>query len=298
MTQNHSIRPRRSCLYMPGNKERALQKARTLPVDTLLLDLEDAVGPSAKVEARERVCETIAAGGFGHREVVVRINGLDSAWGKDDLEAMIQARPEAILLPKVESVAMLQEAYALLQGQGAQDAIALWAMIETPLAVLNVAEIAGSAGSTGLRAFVVGTNDLAKEMRLLAHRPDRQCFLYALSSVVTAARAFDLVAIDGVFNSIADEEGLEAECRQGADLGFDGKSLIHPSQIAPANAAFSPETDAVNSAREVIECFELPENAGKGVITIGGKMVELLHLEEARRLVALNDAIERAATAS
>ena len=287
-----SIRPRRSVLYMPGSNARALEKARTLPADGVILDLEDAVAPDAKAEARARVAETVKAGGFGPREVVIRINGLDTQWGADDLEAAAAAAPDAILVPKVEAVEQLVTVGQRLKALGVADTTRVWAMIETPLAILDIKAIAQSARDplTRLSVFVLGTNDLAKETRA-ALVPGRAPMVAWLSLVVAAARTSGIDVLDGVWNQFQDLDGFNAECAQGAQFGMDGKTLIHPSQIEPCNAAFSPPAAEVERARAIIAAFALPENAGKGVITLDGRMVELLHAEMAKRTVALADAI-------
>ncbi|MEP9349646.1 CoA ester lyase [Xanthobacter sp. KR7-225] len=287
-----SIRPRRSVLYMPGSNARALEKARTLPADGVILDLEDAVAPDAKTEARARVAETVKAGGFGPREVVIRINGLDTQWGADDLEAAAAAAPDAILVPKVEAVEQLVTVGRRLNALGVPETTRVWAMIETPLAILDIKAIAQSARDplTRLSVFVLGTNDLAKETRA-ALVPGRAPMVAWLSLVVAAARMTGIDVLDGVWNQFQDLDGFDAECAQGAQFGMDGKTLIHPSQIDPCNAAFSPPAAEVERARAIIAAFALPENAGKGVITLDGRMVELLHAEMARRTVALADAI-------
>lgn len=275
---SESIRPRRSVLYMPGSNARALEKARTLAADALILDLEDAVAPDAKEMARAQVCEAVKAKGFGKREVIVRVNALSTPWGRADLDAAVAAGPDAILLPKVSSPRDLEIDCAL----------PLWAMIETPLAILNIAAI---AGSSRLACFVMGTNDLIKEIRG-HHTADRANLSAALGLSVAAARAHGLAVIDGVFNDIQDADGFVAQCRQARSYGFDGKTLIHPSQLEPCNAVFAPSADEVAAARAVIAAFALPENKGKGAIKLDGRMVELLHAEIARRTVALADAIE------
>ena len=286
------IRPRRSVLYMPGSNARALEKARTLPADGVILDLEDAVAPDAKTEARARVVETVKAGGFGPREVVIRINGLDTQWGADDLEAAAAAAPDAILVPKVEAVEQLVTVGRRLKALGVAETTRVWAMIETPLAILDIKAIAQSARDplTRLSVFVLGTNDLAKETRA-ALVPGRAPMVAWLSLVVAAARTSGIDVLDGVWNQFQDLDGFNAECAQGAQFGMDGKTLIHPSQIEPCNAAFSPPAAEVERARAIIAAFALPENAGKGVITLDGRMVELLHAEMAKRTVALADAI-------
>ncbi len=289
-----SIRPRRSVLYMPGSNARALEKARTLAADCLILDLEDAVAPGAKAAAREQIAQALAAGGYGRREIIIRINGFDTEWGEDDLAAMAPLGADAILVPKVDDAADIETASAKLDATGAPDTLALWVMMETPLAVLNARDIAESATRTRLAAFVMGTNDLAKEM--LGHlTPGRTPFLGPLATCALAGRAYGLGIFDGVFNDIADVDGFAAECRQGREIGFDGKTLIHPSQIAPCNDIFSPDDDELTQARKIVEAFEQPENQGKAVIAVDGRMVELLHAEIARRTVAVAAAIEEMA---
>ncbi len=283
------MRPRRSVLYMPGSNARALEKAKSLPADALILDLEDAVAPDAKSLARDQVCGAVRAGGFGPREVVIRINGFATPHGAGDFTAALASKPDAILLPKVET----PEDLAHARKHAPSDcAVALWAMIETPLAILNLKAIAQAAASAGLplTCFVLGTNDLLKATR--AHfQQDRLPLIPALALAVTAARAFGLTVVDGVYNSISDEAGFRAECVQGRALGMDGKTLIHPSQIAPCNEVFSPSADEVAAARKVVDAFELPENKGKGAISLDGRMVELLHAEIARQTLALAEAI-------
>jgi citrate lyase subunit beta / citryl-CoA lyase len=281
-----SIRPRRSVLYMPGSNARALEKARSLPADSLILDLEDAVAPDAKDLARRQVAEAVTARGFGKREVIVRINALSTPWGEEDLVAVAAAAPDAILIPKVSAPGDL----GIIEGKlgGASKDIAVWAMIETPRAILNIVPIAGAGGR--LSAFVMGTNDLIKEIRG-QHTRDRANLAGALGLSVLAARASDLAVIDGVYNDIQDSDGFNLSCQQAKSFGFDGKTLIHPSQIEPCNRTFAPSPEEVISARELIAAFELPENRGKGAIKLDGRMVELLHAEIARRTVALADAI-------
>jgi len=284
-------RPRRSCLYMPGANPRALEKAKTLAADTLIFDLEDAVAPDAKLEARDTVCKAVKTGGYGKREVVVRVNGLDTEWGLDDMKAAVAAGPDAILAPKVIDGGDIDRLDDAMSRAGAPEGMGLWVMIEMPKAILNIQDIAEAVGRTRLTAFVMGTNDLAKELRGINNPPERTAFQTALSLSVIAARAYDLLAIDGVFNGIGDEEGLVAECQQGRLMGFDGKTLIHPSQLAAANEIFAPAKADVDQAKAVIEAFADPENAGKGVLKVNGKMTELLHLEEAKRTVDVAAAI-------
>jgi citrate lyase subunit beta/citryl-CoA lyase len=285
-----TIRPRRSMLYMPGSNARAIEKARELPADGVILDLEDAVAPDAKAQARELVVQALQKGGFGGREVLVRINGLDTAWWRDDL-AVAAAGPDALLLPKVSTPEQLRELARHFVGVGAEARIRVWAMMETPLAMLNARDIAAAAldPATRLAGFVMGTNDLAKETRARIV-PGRVPMLPWLMACVAAARAYGLAILDGVYNELGDLEGFAAECRQARDLGFDGKTLIHPQQIAPCNAAFSPAPEEVAWARKIIAAFDLPENAGKGVIQIEGRMVERLHAEMARQVVAIAEA--------
>ncbi len=293
-----TIRPRRSVLYMPGSNVRALEKAKSLPADALILDLEDAVAPEAKAAAREQVCGAIKGGGYGGRELVIRINGLETPWGQADLEAAAAAAPDAVLVPKIGSGADIVRATEALARGGAPASTRLWAMIETPLAILNLAEIAAAAQAPGARlgCFVLGTNDLVKETRAeLAG--GRVGALYWLSAAVTAARAYGLDVLDGVYNNFKDADGFLAECRQGRILGFDGKTLIHPDQIGPANEVFAPAEAEVVWARKIIAAFAAPESAGKGVITVEGRMVEIMHAEMARRTVAIAEAIAGKETA-
>ena len=289
-----TIRPRRSVLYMPGSNARALEMARELPADGLILDLEDAVAPEAKAAARDAVVKAIRTG-FGDREVLVRMNGLDTRWWVEDLDAVAAARPDAVLVPKISDPGQLQDLAARIVDIGTDPRVRVWAMMETPLAMLNVGAIAAAAldSETRLAGFVMGTNDLAKDTRARIV-PGRAPMLPWLMSCVAAARAYGLVILDGVYNDLGDAEGFVAECQQASDLGFDGKTLIHPRQIEPCNAAFSPSTEEVVTARKMIAAFELPENKDKGVIQIDGRMVERLHAEMARRTVAIADAIEKA----
>lgn len=287
-----NARPRRSVLYMPGSNARAMEKAREIPADALILDLEDAVAPDAKEEARAQVIGAVAQGGYGKREIVIRVNGLDTPWGIDDIKAAVAVGPDAILVPKINSAGDVARAEAALTAAGAKDGLQLWCMIETPLAILNIQSIAAKAQEPGSRmsAWVMGTNDIAKELRA-AHTPDRVPMLVSLGLSIIAARAYGIVALDGVHNDIKDEQGFAAICEQGRDMGFDGKTLIHPSQVAPCNRIFSPDPVTVAFARKTIEAFELPENKGKGVLKVEGRMVEILHAEIARRTVAIADAI-------
>ena len=285
-SQQH--RPRRSVLYLPGSNARAIEKARTLPCDVVILDLEDSVAPDTKAAARALACEAARLGGFGPRELVVRVNGLDTPWGADDLAAAAQAGPDAVLVPKVATAADLS---AYRAGVGAD--VPLWAMIETCQAVFALDALGRASRDEGIVCWVIGINDLIKEMRC---RPggDRGPLLAALSLSVMAARAHGIAIVDGVFNDIPDLEGLARECAQGADLGFDGKSLIHPTHLEAANRIFAPEAEAVAWARTVAQAFDSPENSGKGVLKVEGRMVERLHLDEARRLIAVAAAIAEA----
>ena len=289
-----TARPRRSCLYMPGANAKALEKAKTLAADVLLLDLEDSVAPEAKKTARERVTAAVMAGGYGKREVIVRVNALATPWGRDDIAAAGAAKPDGILAPKVESAAQVRALDDAMSAVGFEPGASLWVMIETPRAILGLVEIAAAAKGTRLAAFVMGLNDLAKETRARAGA-NRAAFFAPMSLAVTAARAEGLAVIDGVYNDITDAAGFEAECRQGLEFGFDGKTLIHPSQIDACNAVFAPTEEEVSRARAVIDAFALPENASKGVIKVDGRMTELLHLDEAKRVVAVAEAISQRA---
>ncbi|MBV8837242.1 MAG: CoA ester lyase [Alphaproteobacteria bacterium] len=287
-----TIRPRRSVLYMPGSNARALEKAKTLPVDGVILDLEDAVAPDAKAAARAQVVAAVKAGGFGAREVFIRVNGIDTPWFADDLNAAIDAAPDAILVPKLSQPDQPERIGERLLSRHANLHTRIWAMIETPTAIFNVREIARQAtdSETRLAGFVLGTNDLAKETRAKL-LPGRAPMLPWLTTCLLAAREFGIDVLDGVFNDIGNAQGFAEECAQARDLGFDGKTLIHPSQIEPCNAAFSPSADEVAQARKMIAAFDLPENKNKGVVQIEGRMVERMHAEMARRTVAIADAI-------
>ncbi len=282
------VRPRRSVLYMPGANARALEKARGLDADALILDLEDAVAPDAKPAAREQVCAAVRQGGYGHREVAIRINGLDTEWGAADLEAAGAAGPDALLVPKVESAAQLSEIDARLQAAGAPASLSIWSMMETPLGVLNAREIAGATPRQ--RVWVMGTNDLSKDLRC-AQTADRAPLLTSLSLCLLAARASGLAILDGVYNEIRDDVGFRAACLQGVELGFDGKTLVHPGQIDPCNEVFSPDAEELEQARRIIEGFEQASREGKGVVVVDGRMIENLHVANARRVVAMADAI-------
>jgi citrate lyase subunit beta/citryl-CoA lyase len=287
-----TFRPTRSALYMPGSNTRALEKARTLAADAVILDLEDAVAPDAKVTARDNVCAVVKAGGFGPRQVVIRVNALDTPWGEADITAASAAAPDAILLPKPNSSADIDRASVALRRAGAPETTKLWAMMETSLAIMNARELAAAASHAGSRlsCLVLGLNDLVKETRVELDA-ERTAALYWMSASVTAARAYGLTVLDGVYNNFKDAAGLERECAAGRRLGFDGKTLIHPDQIAASNIAFAPPAAEVEWSRKIITAFDQPDNKGKGVITIEGRMVELLHAEIARRTVAIADAI-------
>ncbi len=286
------IRPRRSALYMPGSNARAVEKARTLPADVVIFDLEDAVAPDVKEQAREQVRAAVSAGGFGRRELVIRINALETSWGRADLTAAAAAAPDAILVPKVSSAETLAAVGLRLRELGAAERTRVWAMIETPLAILHAEAIASAARAvdTRLACLVMGTNDLAKDTRTRL-LPGRAAMLPWMMTALAAARAHGIDILDGVYNNLSDVEGFRAECEQGRDCGFDGKTLIHPDQIAAANEIFAPSVEEVDNARAIVAAFEQPENAGKGAISLNGRMVERLHAEMARRVLALAEAI-------
>jgi citrate lyase subunit beta/citryl-CoA lyase len=285
-------RPRRSVLYMPGSNGKALAKAKTLPADALILDLEDSVAPDQKVAARGQVAEAVRAGGFGEREVVIRVNGPHTPWGDEDLAAASAAGPDAILLPKVDGPGAIMAAARTLREAGAPDATRIWAMMETPNAILNAGSIASVAAdpSSRLAVMVMGLNDLAKETRARL-TPGRPTMIAWLASSIVAARAHGVDILDGVYNDIRDLEGFRLECLQGRDMGLDGKTLIHPSQVDICNEVFAPTPAEVESAAAIIEAFALSENAGKGVIQLNGRMVELLHADMARRTLSIAKAI-------
>jgi citrate lyase subunit beta / citryl-CoA lyase len=283
-----TVRPRRSALYMPGSNARALEKARSFDADVLLLDLEDAVAPAAKEQARRQVVAAVVAGGFGPREVVLRVNGASTPWGADDLAAAARSGADAVLLPKVESAEEVARAEAALRHAGAPDTLTLWAMIETPRGVLAAPSIAAS--SRRLACLVAGTSDLVKDLGA-RHTPGRTEVLTSLCMIVLAARANQLACLDGVHLDLVDEAGLEAACRQGRDLGFDGKTLIHPKTIEAANRAFAPSEAELAAARAVVAAHADAEAQGKGVVVVDGRLVEALHVEAARRLLELAEAI-------
>ncbi len=287
-TTDDTLRPRRSVLYMPGANERALEKAKTIPADALILDLEDAVAPDAKVTARANVCAAAQSGDYGHREIAIRVNSIGTEWHDDDLAAAAAAGPDAVLVPKVDSAEEVHRLVAALEGAGAPEHTKLWAMLETPDALLDARAIAGA--SDRLTVLVLGTNDIAKELHA-AQTPGRAGLLTAISLCLIGARAAGKVIIDGVYNDIRDPEGFEAECIQGRDLGFDGKTLIHPSQVEPCNTVWAPSEEAVEDARGLIATFDEAIAEGKGVVTYKGRMIENLHVENARRVIAIADAI-------
>jgi citrate lyase subunit beta / citryl-CoA lyase len=280
------FRPRRSVLYMPSSNERALEKARTLPCDGLILDLEDAVAPGAKPAAREAACAAAASGEYGRREVTIRVNGADTEWHDADLAAVCAAGPDAIVVPKVDSAEAVLALVDAMERHGAPDHTTLWAMVETPRAMLHAEEIAGA--SERLSVLVMGTNDLAKEL-YAEHVPGRHPLLAGLGLALLAARATGTAIIDGVYNDVRNEEGFLAECRQGREMGFDGKTLIHPGQVAGANEAFAPSEEAVADARGMLQAWDA--GRGSGVVTYQGRMVENLHVESASRVLAIHDAI-------
>ncbi|MCA1337611.1 HpcH/HpaI aldolase/citrate lyase family protein [Pseudooceanicola marinus] len=281
-----TLRPYRSLLYIPGSKDRALEKARSLPVDAILFDLEDAVMPEAKVGARDTLTAALAEGGYGPRAKIVRVNGLDTEWGRGDVAALEGADIDAILLPKVNSAADIDALAALCD-------VPIWAMMETPRAIFNALEIAAHPRVQG---FVAGTNDLAKELNCRT-RPDRLPMQMALQTILMAARAHDVIAADGVYNQFKDDAGLEAECEQGRDLGFDGKTLIHPAQLEVANRVFAPSEAEVDLARRQIAAYEEVLETGQGVAVVDGKIVENLHVETARKTLAKAEAIAQPALA-
>ena len=289
-----TIRPRRSALYMPGSNVRALEKARSLPADALIFDLEDAVAPDQKEAARAQVAAAVHKGGYGHREIVVRVNSLAGPWGRDDILAMAAARPDAVLIPKVSSPGDIMRASKDLRDAGAPETLRIWAMMETPGAILNADSIVRTAvdPTSRLAVLVMGTTDLAKDTRARLTK-GRQSMLTWLSICVAAARTYGVDILDGVFGDLADETGLRAECEQGRDFGMDGKTLIHPGQIGTANAVFAPDAGEIAWAHRVIAAFEEPEAQGRGVITLDGRMIERLHTEMAQRTIAIAEALAR-----
>ena len=286
------LRPRRSALYMPGSNARALEKAKSLPADVLIFDLEDAVSPDAKVTARDQVIAAVRQGGYGNREIAVRVNAPDTPWGKDDLAAVAEAGPDAILVPKISTPGDIMMAAKCIREGSAPERTRLWAMMETPLAILNADSIArtGADPASRLSLLVMGTNDIAKDTRARL-TPGRPAMLAYLSICVAAARAHGLEILDGVYNDFSNEAGFKAECEQGRDFGMDGKTLIHPNQVATANVVFAPADEEIAWAQKVITVFETPENRTKGAVQVEGRMVERMHAEMAQRTVALARAI-------
>lgn len=282
------LRPRRSVLYMPAANERALEKAKTIPCDAIIFDLEDAVAPDAKDAARANAVAAVNSGEYGHRELTIRCNGLDTPWGVDDLVAASQTTASAVVIPKVAAVKYLDEVADRLDRAGAHPEMTIWAMIETPTAVFDVREI---AAHWRVETLVMGTNDLARELRAVLNAPGRSPFVQHLATALMAAREAGKVALDGVFNDIKDEDGFRAECVQGFEMGFDGKTLIHPSQVEVANTVWSPSEADVENARGLIAAFEEGQAQGKGVVTYNGRMIEHLHVSTARRTLAIADAI-------
>jgi citrate lyase subunit beta/citryl-CoA lyase len=279
---------RRSVLYMPGANERALEKAKTLPADALILDLEDAVAPDSKVDARERVCAAAASGAYGTREVAIRVNGFGTHWHEDDLRAVAEAGPDAVVVPKVNSAAEVNAIARALEAGGAPDRTTIWAMVETPIAMLHAHDIASA--SDRLSVLVMGTNDLAKELHA-EHVPGRAPLLTGLSLCVLAARAAGKEILDGVYNDVKDIASFEAECLQGRQFGFDGKTLIHPGQVEPCNRIFAPSQEEIDRSRRIIEAFEEASREGRGVVTVDGRMIENLHVDNARRILTLAETL-------
>jgi citrate lyase subunit beta/citryl-CoA lyase len=280
--------PRRSVLYVPGSNARALEKARTLAADAVILDLEDAVAPDAKREARNLVCAAVREGGFGEREVVIRVNGLNTPWGYADLVAASTAGADALLLPKTENVESVRQSEMVMAATDAPDDLAIWCMMETPRAVLNAEAIAGA--SPRVRCFVMGTSDLTKDLHAL-HTRDRLPMMTALGLCLLAARAFSLSILDGVHLDLEDVAGFEKACEQGRELGFDGKTLIHPRTIEPANRIFAPSPEEIDWSRRIILAHAEAAKQGKGIVVVDGKLIENLHVLNARRVVELADAI-------
>jgi citrate lyase subunit beta/citryl-CoA lyase len=282
--------PLRSVLYMPSSNERALEKAKSIPCDGLILDLEDAVAPDAKAAARDAACAAAASGEYGRRTLTIRVNGIGTEWHDDDVLAAAKAGPDAVVVPKVNSAAEVRGLVEALERAGAPDHTTLWAMVETPVAILDVLAIARASERLG--AFVLGTNDLVKEL-YAEHVPGRAPILPSLHQALLAGRAAGIAVLDGVYNDVKDTDGFLAECRQGREMGFDGKTLIHPGQVEVANEVFAPSEQAVEDARGILEAWEA--GAGSGVVTYNGRMVEHLHVESARRTLSIHDAIRQLA---
>ncbi len=283
-----TVRPRRSVLYMPGSNARALEKARSLPADGLILDLEDAVAPDAKEAARKMVTDALEAGGYGKREILLRVNGADTPWGAEDLVAAATSGADAVLLPKIGSAEQVRQAEAVLKTNGAPETLSIWCMMETPAGILHAEAIAKASARLG--GFVMGTSDLTKDLQA-THTPIRLPMLTSLGLCLLAARAFDLAIVDGVTLDLGDEEGFADACRQGAELGFDGKTLIHPKQIGPANAIFAPSKDEIAFSHKVIDAHKAAAAEGKGVVVVDGKLIENLHVLNAERIVQMSQAI-------
>lgn len=285
-----TIQPRRSVLYMPGSNARALEKGRTLAADALILDLEDAVAPDQKISARQQICDAIAEGGYGMRELLVRVNGFQTKWGYKDLIAMAKSGAHGIVLPKVESADAIRMAETILEENGAPDHMAIWCMIETPLGVLHAERIAQASPRTA--GFVMGTSDLAKDVHA-AHTKERLPMLYSLTHCLLVARAYGLTVLDGVHLDLGDDEGFYHSCVHGRELGFDGKTLIHPKTIDKANEVFAPDDQEVEWSRRIIDAFTSAQAEGQGVVLVDGKLIEILHVEAAKRTVALSEAIAK-----
>ena len=283
-----SARPRRSMLYMPGSNARALEKARALPADSLILDLEDAVAPDAKELARKQVCEAVTAGGFGMREILIRVNALSTRWGYEDIAMAAKSGADGLLLPKVESADAIRHMEAIMRANNAPESMRIWAMMETPRSILESQRIAES--TPRMEGLVMGTSDLAKELDC-AHTHERLPFIVSLGLCLLAARAAGLAILDGVYLDLNDEAGFEAACKQGQELGFDGKTLIHPKQVGPCNKVFTPKPQDVSWSRRIIEAYAAATARGEGVVVVDGRLVENLHVESARRVVGMADAI-------
>jgi citrate lyase subunit beta / citryl-CoA lyase len=282
------LRPRRSVLYMPGANDKALEKAKMLPTDAIIFDTEDSVAPDMKAIARDKVATAVGSGDYGNRELTIRVNGLDTEWCTDDLRSAAKASPSGIVVPKIDSAADVAKVESIIESAGVSDDTRIWAMLETPAAIERAVEIATS--SERLEVLIMGTNDLAKELRA-ALVPGRGPLQWGLARCVNAARFAGKVILDGVYNDVKDSEGFAAECAQGAEMGFDGKTLIHPTQVDPCNAAYSPSPDEIEYSRRVIEAFEAGIAEGKGVVTVDGRMIENLHVDNARRALAIAEAI-------
>ncbi len=283
-----SVRPRRSVLYMPGSNTRAMEKAKTIAADAIILDLEDAVSPDAKATARQQIVDALAAGGYGKREMIVRINGLDTPWGADDMAAIARSGADAILVPKINDAETVQGLVAAMDKAGAPASMALWCMMETPIGILNAQSI--GAASDRVAVWVMGTNDIAKDTGA-HHTPMRLPMVTALGICMLAARAYGIQILDGVYNDIKDEDGFRDICQQGLEMGFDGKTLIHPSQVAPCNDVFSPTEAQLEMAARIVAGFEEAQREGKGVVTVDGRMIENLHVEQAKKQLALAAAV-------